>query len=231
VHRTARILRERVTVHERVDKPWEEQPIPALNFNVPARSGDLALIASRITKAFGTRVLFRDVTIHVRRGERLVIAGPNGCGKTTLLNILRGQLAPEAGSVRLGANVVVGSVTQDGAELNPDATPLQICGADSRSRTMLGCLKLRPDCLNRKLRELSAGERTKVALAKILTGDANILLLDEPTNHLEIEAQEALEEALKGYPGGLVVGTHDRAFLEALGPDLSILNLHALTEQ
>jgi ATPase subunit of ABC transporter with duplicated ATPase domains len=96
---------------------------------------------------------------------------------------------------------------------------------------MLGCLKLRPDCLNRKLRELSAGERTKVALAKILTGDANILLLDEPTNHLEIEAQEALEEALKGYPGGLVVGTHDRAFLEALGPDLSILNLHALTEQ
>jgi ATPase subunit of ABC transporter with duplicated ATPase domains len=123
VHRTARILRERVTVHERVDKPWEEQPIPALNFNVPARSGDLALIASRITKAFGTRVLFRDVTIHVRRGERLVIAGPNGCGKTTLLNILRGQLAPEAGSVRLGANVVVGSVTQDGAELDPDATP------------------------------------------------------------------------------------------------------------
>ena len=94
-----------------------------------------------------------------------------------------------------------------------------------KARTLLACLKLRLDRLNRPLQELSGGERTKVALARILTSGANLLLLDEPTNHLEIEAQEALEAALRLYPGTVIVVSHDRFFLEALGPHVTFLRL------
>jgi ATPase subunit of ABC transporter with duplicated ATPase domains len=93
------------------------------------------------------------------------------------------------------------------------------------ARTLLACLKLRPDRLNRPLQELSGGERSKVALVRILTSGANLLLLDEPTNHLEIEAQEALEQALRLYPGTVIVVSHDRYFLDALGPGVASLNL------
>ena len=117
--------------------------------------------------------------------------GPNGSGKTTLLNVIQGTTLPDSGSVRLGANVELASVEQNPGGLN--LSPVDICGSDTAARTLLACLKLRPDRLNRPLHELSGGERTKVALARILASGANLLLLDEPTNHLEIEAQEALE--------------------------------------
>jgi ATP-binding cassette subfamily F protein 3 len=93
------------------------------------------------------------------------------------------------------------------------------------ARTLLGCLKLPAACLNRPIRTLSGGERTKVAMASILNSSANLLLLDEPTNHLEIEAQEALEEALRSYPGTVVAVSHDRAFLEALGKEAQAIEL------
>jgi ATP-binding cassette subfamily F protein 3 len=93
------------------------------------------------------------------------------------------------------------------------------------ARTLLACLKVRPDRLNRPAGELSGGERTKVALARILTSGANLLILDEPTNHLEIEAQEALEQALRLYPGAAIVVSHDRFFLDALGPEVRHLRL------
>jgi ATP-binding cassette subfamily F protein 3 len=104
-------------------------------------------------------------------------------------------------------------------------TPLDICGTDTAARTLLACLKLRLDRLNQPLGELSGGERTKVALARILTSGANLLLLDEPTNHLEIEAQEALEQALQRYPGTVIIVSHNRFFLDALGPAVAKLNL------
>jgi len=102
---------------------------------------------------------------------------------------------------------------------------LDISGSDTAARTLLACLKLRPERLNRPLHELSGGERTKVELARILNSGANLLLLDEPTNHLEIEAQEALEKALRLYPGAVVVVSHDRFFIEALGPEVTLLDL------
>ena len=117
------------------------------------------------------------------------------------------------------------SVEQDLGALDPSLSPLAICGSDTAARTLLACLKLRPDRLNRPLHELSGGERTKVALVRILTSGANLLLLDEPTNHLEIEAQEALEQALRRYPGTVIVVSHARFFLDALGPGVASLNL------
>jgi ATP-binding cassette, subfamily F, member 3 len=225
VARTARILKERVNEEQGVEKPWEHEPIEGLTFDKLTRSGDVVVAVSGLTKSYGGRPLFRDLSFHVRRGERLAIVGPNGSGKTTLLNVIQGSTSPDAGWVRFGANVAMGSVAQYSEGLDLRQSPMDICGTDTVARTLLACLKLRPDCLQRPLQDLSGGERTKVALARILTSGANVLLLDEPTNHLEIEAQEALEEALRVYPGAVIVVSHDRFFLDALGPEMERLQL------
>ncbi len=214
---------------ERVEKPWEHQPIDGLTFDRVARSGDIVLAAVALAKAFGTKSLFRDLSFHVRRGDRLAIVGPNGAGKTTLLNVIQGTTPPDSGSVRLGAKVKFASLGQNSDETDLNLSPLDICGSDTTARTLLACLKIRPDRLNRPLCELSGGERTKVVLARILSSGANLLLLDEPTNHLEIEAQEALEQALQLYPGSVIVVSHDRSFLEALGPQATSLDLATVT--
>jgi len=109
--------------------------------------------------------------------------------------------------------------------LDLDRSPLEICGTETTARTVLACLKLPPDRLNRPLHELSGGERTKVALARVLDSGAHLLLLDEPTNNLEIEAREALEQALRQYPGTLIVVSHDRSFLKRIGPEAIYLDL------
>jgi ATP-binding cassette subfamily F protein 3 len=225
VARTARILRERVGEEERVAKPWEESPIEGLTFDRLTRSGDIVVAGSGLTKTYGSKTLFRDLGFHVRRGDRLAIMGPNGSGKTTLLNLIQGIARPDSGSVHFGANVEMECVGQNPAGFDLELSPLDVCGCGTAARTLLACLKLRPDRLNRPLQELSGGERTKVALARILTSGANLLLLDEPTNHLEIEAQEALEQALRLYPGTVIVVSHDRCFLDALGPGVSFVTL------
>src|SRR5262249_29966625 len=125
----------------------------------------------------------------------------------------------------LGAKVRMATVDQVPEDVALDRSPLEICGAGTNARTLVACLKLRPERLNRPLHELSGGERTKVALARVLDSGANLLLLDEPTNHLEIEAQEAFEQALQQYPGALIVISHDRSFLQSIGPKASFLEL------
>ncbi|MBL8213728.1 MAG: ABC-F family ATP-binding cassette domain-containing protein [Bryobacterales bacterium] len=218
VARTARLLRERVDRGPVVEKPWEEQPIPKLDFGSVRRSGDVVLSAVGLSKAYGQKVLLRDLTLQLVRGERLAISGPNGAGKTTLLRLLLGLEPPDAGEVRQGAHVIVGHYAQDAENLDRSLTPLEICGSHTQARTMLACLKVHPDRVDQPLSQASAGECAKVALARLLVSGANLLVLDEPTNHLDIEAQEALEQALPQYPGAVVLVTHDRAFLEAMAP-------------
>jgi ATPase subunit of ABC transporter with duplicated ATPase domains len=214
VARTGRLLRERVTDPGAVvHKPWEEQSIGTLTFDNIRRAGDIVLQIESLS----IPGLFENLTFHLRRGERLAITGPNGSGKTTLLRIIANQKQPDSGTIRLGANVETASIEQVlEQQLDFSQSPLEICGAGTTARTLLGCLKLPPSCLNRPLQSLSGGERTKVAMARILNSSANLLLLDEPTNHLEIEAQEALEAALEIYPGTVIAVSHDRAFLSAL---------------
>jgi ATPase subunit of ABC transporter with duplicated ATPase domains len=161
----------------------------------------------------------------VRRGDRLVIRGANGSGKTTLLNLILGRDQPDSGTIEFGAKVQMASVDQDPQDSNMERTPLEICGTGTSARTLLACLKLRPDRLNRPLCELSGGERTKVALASVLDSGANLLLLDEPTNHLEIEAQQALEQALLGHTGTLIVVSHHRSFLQSMNADVTYLDV------
>ncbi len=216
VARTARILKERAAFEGEVKKPWEESPIPELDFGVVARSVDIALTVSSVAKSYPGKRLFEGLSFHVARGERIAILGSNGSGKTTLLRILMGLDRADAGEVRISANVRPGYFGQDAEDLDLSRTPLQICGSATLPRTLLACLKVRPDRVNQPLCELSAGERTKVALVRLLVSGANLLLLDEPTNHLEIEAQEALEQALRQFPGAVVVVSHDRSFVAGL---------------
>jgi ATPase subunit of ABC transporter with duplicated ATPase domains len=225
VARTGRILRERISdPGAKVEKPWEEQGIGDLSFDKIRRAGSFALQGEGLT----VRGLFDDLSFYLLRGERLAITGDNGSGKTTLLRVLAGEARPDAGAVRLGSNVEIASIDQVLSQrLDFNQSPLEICGTGTMARTLLACLKLPPDCLNRPLGTLSGGERTKVAMAGILNSSANLLLLDEPTNHLEIEAQEALEEALRSYPGTMVAVSHDRAFLKALGDEAKTIELGA----
>jgi ATP-binding cassette, subfamily F, member 3 len=219
VARTARILRERAGRGPEVSKPWEEQPIPVLEFPQLQRSGDFALAVANLAKSYPGKALFTGITFDLARGGRLAITGPNGSGKTTLLRVLLGLEPADTGSVRLGAHVVAGHYAQDAENLDRTATPLEICGSGTLTRTLLACLKVRPDRVDRPLAQASAGERAKVALVRLLVSEANLLLLDEPTNHLDIEAQEALEKTLEQYPGTIVLVTHDRSFLEAIAPE------------
>ena len=216
VARTARLIRERVSHEPEVAKPWEEAPIPELDFPMVPRSGDIALSVDRLAKSYGSKHLFSDLTFHLARGERVALAGPNGSGKTTLLRILLGLELADAGRYQFGANVRAGYYAQEGENLDPAQTPLEICGGHVLARTLLACLKLPRDRVVQPVACLSAGERAKVALTRLLVSGANLLLLDEPTNHLEIEAQEAVEQTLAQYPGTVLLVSHDRRFLAAI---------------
>jgi ATPase subunit of ABC transporter with duplicated ATPase domains len=219
VARTARLLRERTQRVGAVTKPWEEQPVPVLEFAGVPRSGDIALAVSNLAKSYPGKSLFRGVSFDLRRGERLAVTGGNGSGKTTLLRVILNLEPPAAGTIRFGAHVVPGHYAQDAENLDRAATPLEICGSGTLPRTLLACLKVRPDRVGQPLADASAGECAKVALVRLLVSGANLLLLDEPTNHLDIEAREALEKTLAQYPGTIVLVTHDRDFLEATAPD------------
>ena len=223
VARTARLLRQRIChPGTLVKKPWEEQRLGNLTFDNIRRAGDFVLHVQGLS----VQGLFEGLAFYLRRGDRLAVTGPNGSGKTTLLRVLAGQKQPDAGKIQFGANVEIASIDQVlEQQLDFSESPLEICGTSTMARTLLGCLKVPAGCLNRPLRSLSGGERTKVAMSRILNSSANLLLLDEPTNHLEIDAQEALENALGAYPGTVIAVSHDRAFLQALGANTKVIEL------
>uniref|UniRef100_UPI00117767AD ABC-F family ATP-binding cassette domain-containing protein n=1 Tax=Candidatus Entotheonella palauensis TaxID=93172 RepID=UPI00117767AD len=218
--RTSRILRERGSRGAEVNKPWQETPMPVLDFSHVARTGDQVLRLSGLTKSYGTKCLFQGLEVSVGRGERWAILGPNGTGKTTLLRMVLGLETPEAGSIEIGAHVKFGYYAQEGEQLDAALSPLALCLAghtdETWVRTILACLKLRPDQAHQTIGTMSAGERGKVALARLLLSGANVLLLDEPTNHLDLDAREAVEGTLTQFPGTIIFVSHDRYFIETL---------------
>jgi ATP-binding cassette subfamily F protein 3 len=199
---------------------------------------DRATVALRgVTKGYGGRTVLADIALDLERGQRLGLVGPNGAGKSTLLRLLAGRERPDAGTLALGRGVVFGYHAQDQAEvLDEDATvlgelrrSLPYGWSEERLRSLLGRFLFTGDDVYKRIGVLSGGEKSRVSLARLLLVPCNLLLLDEPTNHLDVPSREALEAALRAYPGTVVVASHDRYFLERVVDRIGALDDGRLT--
>jgi len=204
---------------EVVDKPWEGWDL-RLDFAATARSGDEVAVARDLVVVHGGFTL-GPVSLDVGFGERVAVVGRNGSGKTTLLRALLGQVAPTSGTAGLGPSVVVGTLDQHRGSFAGGGPLLDAFVAETgitptEARSQLAKLGLGPDHVGRPTAALSPGERTRAVLAAFALVGVNLLVLDEPTNHLDLPAIEQLESALDGYPGTLLLVTHDRRLLESV---------------
>ena len=181
-------------------------------------SGNEVVILDGVTKRYGQRLLFENITGLIRRGERVGIVGPNGAGKSTLIKVLLGRETPTEGMARLGSSVSVGYFAQDTSDLDMEATVLEnmMDVADMKpedARTHLGRFLFTGDDVFRQVKLLSGGEKNKLVLAQLTYVKPNLLILDEPTNHLDLDSREALGQMLKQYEGTLLLVSHDRYLL------------------
>ncbi|RMG31730.1 MAG: ABC transporter ATP-binding protein [Bacteroidetes bacterium] len=205
---------------EKVEPPEEEHTSLKIRFEVKVTSGKEVLTLKNAHKAYGEKVILTQTSASVMRGNKIALIGANGLGKSTLLRILAGT-EPFEGERKVGHNVIETFFAQHQLEaLNLDNNILEeVSGISSNKtegelRNVLGCFMFSGDEVEKKIRVLSGGEKSRVALAKTLLSEANLLLLDEPTNHLDIQSIQILVEALQAYQGTYVLVSHDRFFLE-----------------
>jgi ATP-binding cassette subfamily F protein 3 len=214
---------------ERLEKPTRVSG-PHIGFREVTRSGDVVFHAEDLSKRYGDKLLFENLSFDVQRGKRLGIMGPNGSGKTTLLRILLGDEEPTSGIVQRGHLVFPGYLDQhlqllDGEKdviraVWPEPDPEH---TEQKMRDLLGSFGLHGETVEQPVKSLSGGERSRAALAKLTVAGANLLILDEPTNHLDIWACDSLEEALKAFEGTVIVVSHDRYFLNRVVDLLIVL--------
>jgi len=188
-------------------------------------SGRLVIEADKITKSYDDRPIVAPFSIRVHRGDCIGLVGPNGAGKTTLLKMLTGQLAPDSGTVKLGTNLEIATLDQKREDLNPEDTLANYL-TDGRGENLLvngeqrhvtGYMKeflFQPEQARTPIKNLSGGERARLMLARILSRPTNLLILDEPTNDLDIETLDLLQEIVTGFPGTVILVSHDRDFLD-----------------
>ncbi len=196
-----------------------------IHFRFPscAKSGRTVLELTHASKSYGALTVFGDVNLHIERGDRIALVGPNGAGKSTLMRLLSGEEAPDRGVRTVGHQVVVEYFAQDEAtRLDPSLTVYETLASGSPTdmvpaiRNLLGGFLFSGDDVYKKAGVLSGGERTRLAVARMLLRSSNTLLLDEPTNHLDLDSKDVLLEALEDYGGTLVIVSHDRYFVEKL---------------
>ncbi|MBI3400265.1 MAG: ABC-F family ATP-binding cassette domain-containing protein [Acidobacteria bacterium] len=205
-----------------IEVPPERKKIH-FDFPVCAKSGRTVLELTHARKAYGDLVVFKDLNLHIERGDRTALVGPNGVGKSTLMRMLSGEEAPGAGQRTPGHNVVMQYFAQDEAtRLDPGPTVYETLSSGSplqmvpMIRNILGGFLFSGDDVYKPVRVLSGGERTRLAVARMLLRPSNTLLLDEPTNHLDLDSKEVLLDALVDYGGTLIFVSHDRYFVERL---------------
>ncbi len=222
-----------------VDAP-PEMEVMRLTLPKAPRSGDIVVDAEHISKAYRTLHLFDDLSLRMQRGDRIGIIGPNGAGKSTLVNCLLGHTPPDAGKVKVGANVSIGYFRQSHGHLDLTLTVWQYLqsvirgiegpnarASEQQARDLAGAFLFSGDDQEKVLGTLSGGERSRAVLAGLVAGGHNLLVLDEPTNHFDIPSAERLEQALDpqtGFDGTLIMISHDRALLDACVEQLLILD-------
>jgi ATPase subunit of ABC transporter with duplicated ATPase domains len=208
---------------EKIELP-KKRVVVKFDFRVPARSGEMVAMIEDVHKSYGPRTIYKGFNLTIRRGERWAVMGRNGAGKSTLLKMIAGASEPDAGSVRLGASLNMGYFAQQSLDvLNPDITVIEQLQNDfpgdglGSLRSLAGAFQFSGDDVDKKIRSLSGGEKSRLAMARMLYNPPNFLVLDEPTNHLDLATKEMLVEKLKDFEGTMIFVSHDRVFLRGLG--------------
>jgi len=209
-------------LEEKLEKPLEKSADLKFKFHAIAGGGNEVIVADKLGKKFGDNLIFNNADVHIKKGERVFLLGPNGCGKTTFLKIIMGQHDATFGEYKIGANIHAGYYDQIQENLSMNKTIIdelwdefpELTQTDVRNA--LATFLFRGEEVFKEIEKLSGGERARVELSKLMLKKHNLLILDEPTNHLDISAREALEEALDGYEGTMLIVSHDRYFINKL---------------
>ena len=215
---------------ETIELP-KKRTVVRFDFKAPARSGDDVSILEKLSKGYGERRLYTDFDFLIRRGERWCVMGVNGAGKSTLLKMVAGMLQPDGGIVRIGASVKLGYFSQQALDvLDAELTVLEQVQKDFPGaglgvlRSLVGAFQFSGDDVDKKVRFLSGGEKSRLVMARMLFDPPNFLVLDEPTNHLDLATKEMLVETLSKFEGTMLFVSHDRAFLRGLSNRVLVLS-------
>ena len=220
---------------EKLEKPVDERAI-RFSFEARRRTGEDVLQLTEISKSFGEKHLFHDLTLRVRAGDRVALIGPNGVGKSTLIKIIVGEEKPDTGFIRYGSNVDIGYYDQHQSTLHADKTALDEIWdrfpqmEQSNVRGALGMFLFTGDDVFKPIHTLSGGEKGRVALTALMLRKDNLLLLDEPTNHLDMDSREVLEDALTDFGGTIITVSHDRYFINRIANRIIEMQPDGVTE-
>lgn len=207
-----------------------------ISFDTRIKSGNDVLQIEELSKSYGEKVLFNNINLMIRKGEKVALIGENGRGKSTLLKIIKGEVQPDSGYIRLGRNVEIGYYDQEQRDLNPEKTILDEVWDEFPQKTVreirnaLAAFLFKGDDVFKQIKDLSGGEKCRLNLLKLMLKKSNFLLLDEPTNHLDILTREELEDTLLEYDGTIFVISHDRYFLNKVVQKIWELEENSIVE-
>ena len=218
----------------RLEKPVHQASL-RFHFDPPQECADKVLDVLRVEGSYGSHILFKDLTIHIKKGETVGLIGPNGAGKTTILKMITGEKKPDTGFIQLGNNVKMGYYSQEQERLHPKLTVLDEVRdtfnfGEKEARNILGMFLFRGDDVFKTVGMLSGGEKARLSLLCLFLEKPNFLILDEPTNHLDIPTREIMEDAIEAFGGTCLVVSHDRYFLDKVADRILELDHGKLTE-
>lgn len=218
----------------RLEKPVHQASL-RFHFDSPQECADKVLDVLRVEGSYGSHILFKDLTIHIKKGETVGLIGPNGAGKTTILKMITGEKKPDTGFIQLGNNVKMGYYSQEQERLHPKLTVLDEVRdtfnfGEKEARNILGMFLFRGDDVFKTVGMLSGGEKARLSLLCLFLEKPNFLILDEPTNHLDIPTREIMEDAIEAFGGTCLVVSHDRYFLDKVADRILELDHGKLTE-